>query len=211
MTESVYEINVFNLALGHVGNPTITTGSDSPECQLYYPFVRDKLLTWAPWKFATTRQSLSRLAETPPDTEYAYQYAMPTSPYPLRILDIDTQLYRYSREVYIHPSTPTTQVAVILTNSSTVVVKYIARVSEALFPPLFTDTLALWLGLAITQRLSGKATLRTQIFTELKLQMERLIDIDGHQDSPPRALNDTYILGRGDGTYLPMEDIEEAL
>ena len=212
MTESQAQQNIFNLALGHIGNPPITDPSDSPECQLYYPSVRDKLLTWSSWGFATLRQALARLDDSPADTEYSYQYSLDLIPPVLRVLDIDASDFRYSRETYANPSTPETQTPVILTNASTVVVKYIARVSEGLFPPLFTDTLGLWLGVAIAQRHSGKASLRKQLFDELQVQLQRLIDVDGHQDSPKIAISNRYLAVRGEYYGLPdMADIEEAL
>lgn len=215
MAESLAVLQVCNLALGHVGQPSVVAVSASPECQLYYPHVRDKLLSWSPWTFATTRQDLVRMDVTPPGREYLYQYALPALPFPLRVLTIDTQRFRYAREVYIPPSTPDTQQAVLLTNAPSVTMRYVCRVSESMFSPLFLDTLGLWLGLSITERLTSKRGLRAQLFAELQLQMVRLIDIDGHQDSPPRALNETYIAVREDGTsdslYPFLDDFEEAL
>lgn len=208
---SSFELDVFNMALGHVGNSAISDVSESPECQLYYPHVRDKLLTWAPWTFATTRQSLTRHADSPPDDEFTYMYVLPSAPPVLRVLDIDTDRFRYQREVYILPNIPETQTPVILTNASSVVLKYIARVSPAVFSPMFIDTLGLWLGLAIAQRISGKTALRKQLFDELQIQLARTIDVDGHQDSPPRALNETYIYARGEDVWPKIDDIEEAL
>jgi hypothetical protein len=211
MAESLAALTLFNLALNYVGDRSITAPSDSPVCQLYYPLVRDKILSWAPWTFATTRQTLTRIADAPPDDEYSYMYSWPTAPFPLRALSIHTQHFAYAREVYIAPNTPDTQTPVILTSAPSVVLRYIARVSEALFPPLFSDTLAMWLALAISQRLTGKTTLRTQLFAELQTQLGRVIDIDGHQDSPPRALNETYIAIRGEDPFPPMGDIAEPL
>ena len=211
MAESQAVLTIFNLALGHVGNPAVTTASASPVCQLFYPFVRDKLLSWSPWTFATTRQRLAKLDDAPA-SDFLIQYRIPTDPFPLRLLDIDTRGLMYKREVYIDPLTPQTQTPVILTDADPVVLKYIARVSESVWHPLFVDTCALWLGLAITQRTSGKTALRAQIFAELQLQLARTQDVDGHQDSPNIAhLNESYIAVRLSDGIPRMADVEQAL
>jgi len=211
MAESQAVLDIFNLALAHVGNPAITNSNDSPVCQLFYPFVRDKILSWAPWTFATTRQTLTKLVDKPA-SEFQNQYRIPTNPFPLRILDIDTRSLRYRREVYIPVSTPNDQTPVILTDADPVVIKYIARVSEGVWHPMFVDTCALWLGLAITQRTSGKTDLRAQIFAELQSQLARTIDVDGHQDSPRLAnMNETYIAVRRSDGIPRIGDVDELL
>lgn len=211
MAESQAVLDLFNLALGHVGNPAITQASDSPVCQLFYPFVRDKILSWAPWTFATTRKKLAKLVDKPP-SDFQNYYAIPTEPFPLRLLDIDTRGLRYRREILIPDQTPLTQIPVILTDADPVVLKYIARVTESVWHPLFVDTCGLWLALAITQRTSGKTQLRRQIFEELQLQLARTIDVDGHQDSPPLAnLNETYIAVRLSDGIPRMSDVESDL
>ena len=211
MAESQASLDIFNLALGHIGNKSITTASGSPVCQLYYPFVRDKMLSWAPWTFNTTRKALDQLTVAPV-SEFTFQYRLPTEPFVLRIRDINNRRVRYQREVYYPVGDPLSPIPVLLTDEATAIVKYNCRVDEGLWPPMFTDTCALWLAANIAQKSTDKTSLRAQLFTEMTVQLDRLIDIDGHEDSAPRAvLNESYILTRLDGGMGQLEDAEEAL
>lgn len=205
MADSVFSTSLVNAALTHLGQSHLTGLSEHAGAQVMYPLVRDKLLSWARWRFATTRQLLARLSVAPA-SEYAYQYALPTQPYCLRILDVDCASYPYAREVYIDPLTPEVAQGVILTDASSVVLRYIARVSEAVWPPLVADTCALWLACAISQEVTGRAALRAQLFAELQAQLSRAILLEGHQDTPRRlTLNETYLVAR-DVEVVPRVD-----
>ena len=210
MAESQAVLNVYNQALSHVGNAPVAVSTDSTICTLYYPTVRDTLLSWHAWTFATMRRQLARLTEAPAAT-YLYQYAIPSNPYPLRILDTDTRGLPYTLEVWSDDATPETMSRVLLTDAQTVVLRYIARVQEALWPPLVLDVAAYWLAVRIVQRLTGKTALRTQLYGEMQGLLQRAIDLDGHQEPAERAeLNSTYLSVRGDAIEaLPLEDFEE--
>jgi hypothetical protein len=187
---------LMNAALTHLGQPHITTPSELPGAQVLYPFVRDKLLTWARWRFATTRQRLTRLS-TPPAFEWAYQYALPSVPYCLRILEASCPSTAYCIETYTNPADVSQSTRVLLTNDASVGLRYIARVPESLWPPLVADTCALWLASAMSQQVSGKASLRVQLFQELQMQLERAILLEGQQEAPRRIqMNDLYLSTR---------------
>jgi len=196
---------IFNLALSHVGNKgAITDRTESPVCELHYPTVRDSCLTFAPWTFNTVRQKLVRLDDSTMITnDFAHQYLLPTKPPLLRTIDIDfssglgdgsgsggtrfgdsSSPLVFKREIFIDPAIPGTQQPVLLTDADEVVLKYSAQISEGVFPPLFTAVVALWLATDISQRLSGKASLRGKLFTELQAKLLHLRDLDGHQDTP---------------------------
>lgn len=217
MAESQAVLNIFNLALGHVGQNPITNANDSPVCQLYYPYVRDKCLTWTPWTFATTQIELAKLASGPP-SRFHNTYAIPTYPYMLRALDAQRRYSPYQIELYYPTPTagnpePEPQ-RVLLTDADPVILKYIARSPETVWPPMFQDTVALWLAVNIAQSITDKTSLRQQLFAELDAQLTRLQDVDGHQDSPKQAiLNQEYVFVRHTGTQFvaggPLDHLEE--
>lgn len=198
--DSLAVTNIVNGALVRLGHEPITQLSENPAMAHLYPLVRDTLLTWTRWTFATTRQALTRLSAAPA-SEFDYQYALPSDPYVLRTLDIDAKGRRFQKEVYIPVATPTQQQAVILTDADAVVLQYIARVSEAVFPPMFADTLSLWLAMDGAQAITGRSSLRELLQQQLTIQLDRFETIDAHQDSPREiAFNTNYLDVRQRGT-----------
>lgn len=203
-------ISLVNVALTHLGEPAITDITESPPCDIMYPVVRDRLLSWYRWSFATTRKQLSRLSAAPV-SGYDYQYSLAVQPHLLRVLDIDTRGRPYEREVFVDDLTPANQTPVLLTDASSVVVQYIARVSEAVWSRAAWDVAALWLATSVSSAISGKASLRSQLFTELTVALDRAMLIDGGQDTPRRlTLNDTYIAARMEtGASAPLVEAVE--
>ena len=222
MAESQAVLEIFNLALIRIGNPPVTQASQSPDCQAVYPEVRDYMLSLYPWPFAVVRQELVQLTDVPPigvgrnADSFSYQYRMPTLPFPLRILDIDSSRLRYRVEIYVPVNTPETQIPVILTDMPGVIVRYIGRVSEGQWSPVFTSVVALRLATTIANRAGGKRSLFAEIKTDYLEALAAAKDTLGHQDSPNVAkFNNTYIDVRGSGhsqsLYPFLQDFEEAL
>lgn len=76
------EIDICNLALGHLGDTATVASLDPPEgsaqaehCARFYPIARDSLLEMHPWGFATRRVTLAQLGTGWP--EWSYSYAQP--------------------------------------------------------------------------------------------------------------------------------------
>jgi hypothetical protein len=189
-------IDIANQALLRLGQTPITAFGESQiatAAGLLYGPTRDKLLTWNLWPWTMCRQVLSRLAAAPA-SGYDYQYGLPSLPAVLRLLDIDSAGVAYRREIYPDPVDPHVQLGVILTDASSVVLQYQGRTSEAVWPPLFADTLALWLALELAPVVSGQSRLRETLAQTLQLQLAKLISIAGHEDSPRSiVLDSTYL------------------
>ena len=87
------DVDICNLALGHLGDEATVTSIDPAEgsiqaehCQRYYPIARKALLEIHPWNFAKKRRALTALDETPPES-WAYVYAYPNGcAKPLKLL-----------------------------------------------------------------------------------------------------------------------------
>jgi hypothetical protein len=198
MADSNVAIHIANSALYRLGENPITSFADgTPQaalCQELYPDVRDTLLSWQAWPFATVRQSLARLAVTPP-SDYSYYYQLPIDPAVLRIIDIDltSRQIDYQREVYVNPANPADQKAVIATNVTSVTMRYVGRTVEGIWSPLFVAAMAVWLAASMAPSISGKASLRQTLLLELYGQgrepglLAKLRDITGYEDSPREA------------------------
>lgn len=75
------EVDICNLALGHLGDNATVASIDPPEgsaqaehCQRFYPIARDSLLELHNWNFATRRSQLAELTSTWSEWKYAYAY-----------------------------------------------------------------------------------------------------------------------------------------
>lgn len=73
------EVDICNLALGHLGDSATVSSISPPEgsaqaehCARFYPIARDALLEMHPWGFATKRVNLALLGSTWPEWQYAY-------------------------------------------------------------------------------------------------------------------------------------------
>lgn len=73
------EVDICNLALGHLGDNATVASLDPPEgsaqaehCARFYPIARDSLLEMHPWGFATKRAKLALLSSAWPEWEYCY-------------------------------------------------------------------------------------------------------------------------------------------
>jgi hypothetical protein len=209
MADSNASIHLINSALYRLGEEPITsTSQGTPKADLaleLYPDVRDTLLSWQAWPFATIRQSLVRLSVTPP-SDYAYYYALPSIPAVIRVIDIDVanRAIPYQREVYVHPSDPTQQQNVIATDATSVIMRYVGRTAEGLWSPLFIATMAVWLAASMAPSISGKASLRQTLLQELygagrePGMLAKLRDIAGYEDDPrPLPYPTTYLDARG--------------
>lgn len=198
-------MDLANLALLRLGEQPITDLDESPAAKAFYPLVRDVALSWAPWTFATTRQRLARLPD-PPASTYRWQYELPTQPYCLRVLEIatnQTQMighrpwrtdFPYQREIWVPPTMPDLQRQVLLTDADEVVVRYIGRVHEAVWMPLFQEVVVLWLAKTLCQHLTGRANLTAGLQKELLLTVDRAVTVDGHQDTADEFQWDTLYL-----------------
>lgn len=219
MAESQAELEIFNLALGHLGNRAVTTPDQSPECQLFYPEVRDTVLSWNRWAFNTTRKALVQLADTPA-SGFSFQFALPQAPPVFSVLAVnddwwDSEFFRvrYKFETFFRDAEPDNPIPVILTNhTSHIVLRFTTRVSVRVWPPLVKSCAALLLAARIAQTKSQKSSLQTALISQFEGQLERAIDIDGHQDSPEIAgLDYRYDVVRGDTDegFIHLEDMTE--
>jgi len=162
------EVDICNLALGHLGDKATVASLDPPEgsaqaehCARFYPVARDALLEIHEWDFATKRALLSELENTWDMWQYAY--AKPSDC--LRVLAV---LQTEATSDYSMTSSPTytaegivteratgyapqefaceidaTGNSIILTNQEDAVVRYTAFVTDTTrFSPLFISTLS---------------------------------------------------------------------
>lgn len=164
------EVDICNLALGHIGDSATVSSINPPEgsaqaehCSRFYPMARDSLLEMHNWGFATKRTNLALLTSN--FSEWKYCYAIPTDAVNLLAVlssaatdDYSVPL-QYSASVMgvpiamggVYEPQPYTAEAlddgteVIYTNQDAAMLRYTSLISDtSKFSPLFVESLS-WL------------------------------------------------------------------
>lgn len=166
------EVDICNLALGHLGDTATVSSIDPPEgspqaehCARFYPIARDSLLEMHAWGFATTRSTLALLSQDA-WPEWKYCYASPADALNIiSILDpkaaddysvgMQWQTSAYGVPVVmqgVYTPQPFSQetlesgTVVIYTNQEDAVCRYTRFITDTtVFSPLFVDALAWYL------------------------------------------------------------------
>ena len=177
------EVSICANALRRLGDDPIVSLTDDTErarlCNAFYSEARDEVLRSHPWNFAITRQQLSQLSATPL-YQYSYQYALPTDPFCLRVLEMEYSDYVFKIEHLAGTG------RVLLTDEGTAKIIYIARITDtAQFDSLFIDTLTAKLSVDLAYPVTGSVQLQQnmQKLFESKLRESRSVDgQEGFQD-----------------------------
>lgn len=143
------DVDICNLALGHIGSAAEVTAIDPADasveamhCARFYPAARRVLLESHAWRFATRRAALALLSTTETPDAWGFTYTYPSEC--LRLLRVltpsssnDDTSDAFKAEVLADGS------PVIHTNAEEAVAVFTADVTDTtLFTPLFTQALA---------------------------------------------------------------------
>ena len=178
--------------LGESAINTLTEDSDRARAinRIYTPTL-DQALRSHDWNFARMRAVLARLTATPA-FKYNYMYQLPQTPLCLRVLQTNLGSEEaWEIETY-QTVDETAQYRVILTDASSLEIRYIARVTsptlwDALFADAFVHELARRAAYAITRNATLVETLRAA--ADLKWRQAR--SVDGLESRPLRQLLST--------------------
>jgi len=185
---AISDVQICNMALTHLGQSRINNLTDTSEasvlCNLYYETTRDEVLRSHEWNCALWYQSLAALASTDDDyllgdyEEYDYQFQLPTNPFCLRVLEVSD-----------YPTYPYEVVSgYLLTNLSTVVIKYIRRVEDPTkFDPLLVKAISYRLAAELAIKITNSTKIRDDMLMMYELQLNRAIDLDARESEKPQT------------------------
>ena len=160
-------VSICSNALRLIGADSITLLSESTDrarlCNAFYAPTRDSCLREHPWNFSIVRDTLSPEVSGP-ESQYTYQYVLPTDPYCLRVLRVNDD----DAENWVVEGRK------LLTNEGTCVLKYISQVDDpADFDPVFTE--------ALEYRLASKLAYPLIKKREVAIDMLKLYDMIIHR------------------------------
>jgi len=172
------EVDICNMALLGVGAKpkiqSLTEDSDNARLAItFYAAVRDAVLRSHIWNCAIERpsSSVTPLA-TSPDTDYDYQYQLPTNPWCLRLLQVG--------ELDDQPTNWKVEGRKFLYNESSAKIVYIKRITDTNdFDPLLVDAIVNRLSIKFTVPLSNKRDMVDSLIKEyelITLPLARTID-----------------------------------
>ena len=184
------EVSICSNALRKLGDDPITSLTEDTErarlCNAFYETARDSLLRSHPWNFAITRATLAQLSTTPA-YGFAYQYALPTDPYCLRVLEMEYQDYIFKIENLA------TVGRVLLSDESTAKILYVGRITDTtLFDSLFVDTLTAHLSVKLAYPITNSTTLQAQMQQLYQAKLSEARSVDGQEGFIVNLVSDTF-------------------
>ena len=166
---------ICTMALTLIGDQSVSD-VDTPEdndraraCKVFYEPLRDSVLRAHPWGFAKRRVAL--VETTVPTFGYGHAFTLPTSPYCLRVLEVD--------ETAPGSIAWTVEGRTLLADEAEMSILYIARITDSSqFDSLFVDALAARLAESLAMALTKQKTLieLCHALYEQKLQEARTMD-----------------------------------
>lgn len=172
------------LGAGKISNYLTDTSEKAVNCRLFYEPTVDEVLRSHEWNSAIWYQSLSAVASTDDNymltnyDEWQYQFQLPTDPFCLRPLEIP-DYKKYDYEIVS---------GYLITNLSTVVLKYIRRLTDpTMLDPLLVKAIAYKLAAAMAVKITGSERERTTMLMLYDLQLNRAKDINGRESEDPQV------------------------
>ena len=163
------KIDVCNVAISRIGQTQITSLSEDDKkarlCGVFFDHLRDALLEDNWWTFATKRQTLALLTETP-DSEYNYFYQIPTDCITPRYV-VNQIAYQIEGDKLATDSTD--DIELVYTFRETDVTK---------FSPQFRDLLAYKLALELVIPITKDLDMRDRIEQDYMMAKTRYSQVD---------------------------------
>jgi len=196
-------VDIANYALNTLGATNITTLDENSKAARIinqrYESVRDTVFR------AHTRNCLLRRAElakesTAPEFGYANQYALPTDPFCLRVLEFSNGTLSYPQDNMTSNSGGPVFVIEgrkLLTDEGIAKIKYVGRVTDPQqYEANLTETLAAKLAMEIAYALTGSNSIvqLTASLYDQKLKEARFVD--GTEGAPQRIEASEFIEAR---------------
>lgn len=220
------EVDICNLALGHLGDDATVASLDPPEgsaqaehCARFYPMARDLMLDAHRWGFNTRRAPLALLSATPP-SPWRYAYAQPAdtlnlisvlAPDALDDNSIGLPAYggyacmpneqpgAYTPQPFISETDDNGEL-VIYTNQANAVLRYAARVADTTkFPPTCVQGLAMMLASMLAGPvLKGETGIKAAALWGDRADkwLTRAKESDANQQRQPVAQNTSWMANR---------------
>lgn len=181
------KVDVCNQGLSELGSDTITTFPEDSVigrlCNRFYDPTVEEELREHNWNFSLERQALNQDTATPIGSEYAYQYALPTDPYCLRVIRMlgkgaDSQKYKIEGRK-------------LLTDSGEVSIQYVREIEDPnQFDSLFSAAVSLQLAKKMCIPITNDKPLKTDMekaYDKVIAKAQEANEIESEQPGVPNT------------------------
>jgi len=196
-------VDIANYALNTLGATNITTLDENSKAARIinqrYGSVRDTVFRAHPWNCLLRRAELAK-ESTAPEFGYANQYALPTDPFCLRVLEFSNGTLSYPQDNMTSNSGGPVFVIEgrkLLTDEGIAKIKYVGRVTDPQqYEANLTETLAAKLAMEVAYALTGSNSIvqLTAGLYDQKLKEARFVD--GTEGAPQRIEASEFIEAR---------------
>jgi len=196
-------VDIANFALNTLGATNITALDENSKpariINQRYESVRDTVFRAHPWNCLLRRAELARESDIPA-FGYAYQYALPTDPYCLRVTEFTNGTLSYPQDNMFNNSGGPVFVIEgrkLLTDEAIAKIKYVSRVTDPQqYDANLIEALAARLAMEIAYAVTGSTTMVqvTASLYEEKLKEARFVD--GTEGAPQKLEASDFIEAR---------------
>jgi len=196
-------VDIANYALNSLGANNISTfDENSKPARLInqrFDSVRDSVFRAHPWNCLIRRAELAKETEAPA-FGYANQYALPTNPYCLRVLEFSNGTLSYPQDnMFSNTGGPVFVIEgrKLLSDEGTVKIKYVARITDPQeYDATLIDVLAASLAFEISYAITGSNTVKQMMAAEYSDKLKQATFVDGTEGAPQRLEASEFIEAR---------------
>jgi len=193
-------VDIVNSALNMIGASNISSLDENSKAAKVmnqrFEGVRDSVFRSHPWNCLIRRATLAQEVDVP-DYGYVYQYALPTDPYCLRILEFSNGYMTYPYDNMMNNRGGPAYVIEgrkLITDEGTAKIKYVARVTDPnQLDASLVDTLSARLAAETAYAITGSTSmvqLMTQAY-DAKLKEARFVDAS---EGAPQRIEASYFI-----------------
>jgi len=188
-------VDICNNALIDLGASAISSLTEDSKaarlCNQRFDSIRDTVFRFHPWNCLIKRATLAADTATPA-FEYSYQYTLPTDPYCLRVLSLETADFLFKVEG-----------RKILTNETVVNIIYVARVLDTNeYDFGLIETLSAALAASLAYPLIGSVSLSQQMKANYDQKLIESRFVDATEGSPGNIITDVQNANVATPTFI---------
>lgn len=196
-------VDIANYALNSLGASNISSFSENSKpariINQRFDSVRDSVFRSHPWNCLIRRAELAKEVEKPA-FGYKNQFALPTNPYCLRVLEFTNGSMSYPQDSIFNNSGGPVFVIEgrkLLSDEDTVKIKYVARVTDPQeYDANLIDLLASAVAFEISYAITGSNTVKQLMAAEYTDKLKQATFVDGTEGAPQRLEASEFIESR---------------
>jgi hypothetical protein len=197
------QVDIANYALNLLGASNISSFDENSKAgrlvNQFYEGTRDSVFRSHPWNCLIRRAELAQETDTPA-FGYAYQYALPTNPYCLRVLEFSNGTLSYPQDnMTSNSGGPVFAIEgrKLLTDEGTVKIKYVAKITDPQeYDVSLTQVIAARLAANIGYAITGSNSIVQMMYAKYDEEIKEARLNDATEGAPQRLEASDFIESR---------------